>query len=142
MIDVETAIVIHRPRAVVAAFCADPDNAPHWYESIDSAERKTPGPFGLGSRVAFTARFLGRTLSYVYEVTEWDPATTLVMKTSEGPFPMETTYTWTALVDSTRMTLRNRGEPSGFSRFASPLLTRSMRAANHKDLANLKRILE
>jgi hypothetical protein len=142
MIDVETAIVIHRPQTVVATYAGDPDNAPEWYRNIDSAVRQTSGPLAIGSRIAFTARFLGRTLSYMYEVTEYEPAAKLVMRTAEGPFLMETTYTWTALANSTRMTLRNRGEPSGFSRVAAPLLTRSMRAANHKDLAKLKQILE
>lgn len=142
MIDVETAIVIHRPRVVVAAYAADPDNAPLWYRNIESAERRTPGPLAVGSLVAFTAHFLGRTLSYVYKVTEYEPGAKLVMRTAEGPFPMETTYTWTALVHSTRMTLRNRGEPTGFSRIAAPLMVRAMRAANHKDLANIKQILE
>ncbi|MET0885043.1 MAG: SRPBCC family protein [Mycetocola sp.] len=140
--DVETAIVIHRPQMVVADYAANPDNAPRWYRNIDSAERQTPAPTRIGSRIAFTARFLGRTLSYVYEVTEYEPAHKLVMRTAEGPFPMETTYTWMALANSTRMTLRNRGEPTGFSRIAAPMLTRAMRAANHKDLENIKLLLE
>lgn len=142
MIDVESAIVIHRPQTVVADYAANPDNAPLWYRNIDSAQRQTSRPLAVGSRVAFTARFLGRTLSYVYEVTEYEPSRKLVMRTAEGPFPMETTYTWTALANSTRMTLRNRGEPTGFSRIAAPILVRAIRAANHKDLANIKRLLE
>ena len=36
----------------------------------------------------------GRTLAYTYEVCELDPGRRLVMSTAEGPFPMETTYTW------------------------------------------------
>jgi hypothetical protein len=32
---------------------------------------------------------------------------------------METTYTWQAVDRSTWMTLRNRGEPTGFSRLGS-----------------------
>lgn len=142
MIDVESAIVIHRPQTVVADYAANPDNAPEWYRNIDSAKRQTSGTLAVGSRVAFTARFLGRTLSYVYEVTEYERAQKLVMRTAEGPFPMETTYTWTALANSTRMTLRNRGEPTGFSRIAAPVLVRAMRSANHKDLATIKRLLE
>ena len=96
-----------------------------------------------GSRVAFTARFLGRPLAYTYEITEFVPAERLVMRTAQGPFPMETTYTWQALDDhSTRMTLRNRGEPTGFSLLAGSVMTAAMRRANRKDLANLRQILE
>jgi hypothetical protein len=40
------------------------------------------------------------------------------------------------------MTLRNRGEPTGFSRIAEPMIAAAMRRANRKDLAQLKRILE
>ena len=135
--DVMTEIDIARPRAEVAAYAADPDNATAWYENIERVERKTE------SRVAFVARFLGRRLAYTYEIVELVPGERLVMRTADGPFPMETTYTW---ADDgrggTRMTLRNRGEPSGFSSVAAPLLASAMRRANRKDLDNLKELLE
>jgi len=67
----------------------------------------------------------------------------LVMRTAQGPFPMETTYTWQAVGDgSTRMTLRNRGEPAGFSALAAPVMTSAIRRANRKDLRKLRSILE
>ena len=142
-VDVMTEIVIARPVSVVAAYAADPSNAPAWYQNITSAAWQTPPPLGPGSKVAFTARFLGRQLAYTYEVTEFVPAQRLVMRTAQGPFPMETTYTWQALDDrTTRMTLRNRGEPAGFSKLAAPLMTPAIRRANRKDLRNLKAILE
>ena len=40
------------------------------------------------------------------------------------------------------MTLRNRGEPSGFSKVGAPVLAQAMRRANQKDLARLKQLLE
>ena len=93
--------------------------------------------------MAFVANFLGRRLAYTYEVIAYDPEARLVMRTSEGPFPMETTYTWEDLEDDrTRMTLRNQGRPSGFSRLVAPFMTAAMRKANLKDLACLKEILE
>ena len=65
------------------------------------------------------------------------------MRTAEGPFPMETTYTWESAPDGgTRMTLRNRGTPTGFSTLVAPLMSRAVRNANRKDLAALKRLLE
>ena len=142
-VDVQTEIVISRPRAEVAAYAADPDNATSWYQNIESVEWKTPRPVTVGSRVAFVARFLGRRLAYTYEVTELVPGERFVQRTMQGPFPMETTYTWEdAAGGGTRMKLRNRGEPSGFTSFAAPVMATAMRRANQKDLARLKGILE
>jgi hypothetical protein len=142
-VDVLTEIEIDRPRDEVAAYAGDPSNAPKWYVNIKSVDWKTPPPVAIGSRVAFVAHFLGRRLAYTYEVVELVSGTRLVMRTSEGPFPMETTYTWDLLTDgSTRMTLRNRGEPSGFSRIFAPFMAAAMRRANRKDLAQLKSVLE
>ena len=107
------------------------------------AQWKTPRPLQLGSRFAFTGAFLGRTLTYIFEVTELVRDRRFVMRTAEGPFPMETTYEWHDVEDDdTRMILRNRGEPSGFSGIAAPMLARAVKRANAKDLSRLRAILE
>jgi uncharacterized protein YndB with AHSA1/START domain len=142
-VDVTTAIEIARPRQVVAAYAADPDHVRDWYANIDRVAWETEKPLGIGTRLAFVARFLGRTLSYTYQVTDFVPAERLVMATAEGSFPMETTYTWVDLPGrGTRMTLRNRGTPSGFAGLTAPFMGAAMRRANRKDLAALKSLLE
>ena len=135
-VDVITEIEIARPRAEVAAYAADPANAPEWYENIESVEVHSP------ARATFTARFLGRTLVYTYEVREDVPGERFAMSTEQGPFPMETTYTWADAGAGTLMTLRNRGEPSGFAKVGRPVMEAAMRRANRKDLQRLKAILE
>jgi uncharacterized membrane protein len=143
VVDVTTTVRIHRPVEVVAGYAGDPSHAPEWYVNIEAVELETPPPLAVGSRVRFEARFLGRTLRYTYEITELVPGSRLVMATSEGPFPMETTYTWEpADAESTAMTLRNRGRPAGFSRLVAPFMAPAMRRANTKDLRRLKEILE
>ncbi len=142
-VDVQTEIEIARPRSEVASFASDPDNATSWYQNIKSVEWKSPKPLTIGSRVAFTAQFLGRRLAYTYEVREMIPGERFVQATAEGPFPMETTYSWEDTpAGGTRMKLRNRGEPAGFSKLAAPLMASAIRRANNKDLARLKVILE
>lgn len=142
-VDVSTTILIERSRSEVFAFAADPDNVPRWYVNIRSVEWETPRPLAVGSRIAFVARFLGRRLAYSYEVAELIAGERLVMRTAEGPFPMETRYLWQdAERGSTRMTLRNLGFPAGFSRLVAPFMASAIRRANRKDLQRLKAQLE
>jgi uncharacterized membrane protein len=142
-VDVLTEIDIGRPVDVVAAYAADPERAPEWYANIDSVEWRTEPPLRVGSMVGFTARFLGRRMAYDYEFVELEPGRRLVMRTQQGPFPMETTYTWVeAGAGRTHMTLRNRGTPSGFSALGAVFMVPAMRRANRGDLARLKAILE
>ena len=142
-VDVQTQTVIRRPRQAVAEYAGEPGNAPQWYANIGSVRWRTPAPIAVGSRFDFAASFLGRRLAYTYEVTELVSGERLVMRTTDGPFPMETTYTWADAGDgSTRMTLRNRGTPGGFFRLATPLLAAAVRQANRRDLARLKKLLE
>lgn len=142
-VNVTTEITIDRPRAEVAAYASNPDNAPEWYVNIKAAEWKTAKPLQPGSQIAFIARFLGRELSYTYEIVAYEPERRLVMRTAQGPFPMETTYTWQDTPDGkTLMTLQNAGRPSGFSGLFSSFMAMMMKQANRKDLALLKQILE
>ena len=142
-VDVSVMIVIERPIAEVAEYAGDPSNAPTWYRRIDSAVWQTEPPIALGSKIAFSARFFGRKLEYTYEVTEFTPGEQVAMRTSEGPFPMATTYTWRAVGDrATHMVLRNHGEPTGFSKLFAPVMAHAMRRAMNQDLADLKQLLE
>ena len=141
-VDVEVETVIARPVAEVTAYAGDPTNAPEWYANIRSVQWRTEPPVRVGSEMDFVAQFLGRRLAYTYEVVELVPGERLVMRTADGPFPMETTYTWEPADDGTRMTLRNTGTPTGFGKVSAPVMAAAMRRATTKDLARLKARLE
>ena len=141
-VDVTSTIDIDRPLHEVSGFSADPDNVKKWYKNIHSVEWITEKPATVGTRVAFVARFLGKELSYTYEIVDFIPQQRLTMRTAEGPFPMETTYTWEGDDKSTYMTLRNRGKPKGFSKLFSPFMSLAMKKATQKDLLCLKQLLE
>ena len=143
MIDVVTQIQINKAIQEVALYAMSPDNTPAWYVNIKSVEWKTQPPLSVGTQIAFKAEFMGRALAYTYEVTQLVPGSKLVMQTSEGPFPMQTTYTFEKISDDkTKMTLRNAGKPTGFSKLLSPFMAIMMRKANNNDLMLLKQILE
>jgi len=142
-VDVLTEITIGRPLHEVAAYAANPDNAPEWYQNIESVRWRTAPPLRVGSEMTFVARFMGRRLSYVYRTLEFEPTQRLVMSTVDGPFPMQTTYTWTAIDDrTTNMTLRNRGGATALMGLLGPLESIAVRRATRKDLRRLSAILE
>ena len=142
-VDVVSEIEIDRPRDAVAAFAADPDNAPRWYANIKRITWKSAKELRVGARIEFAAEFLGRRLEYTYEVEELAPGERLAMATAEGPFPMRTTYTWAdAPSGGTIMALRNSGSPTGFAAITAPVMKLAMRRENRKDLRRLKALLE
>lgn len=142
-VDALSEIVINRARPDVAAYAANPERASAWYASVDEVEWRTEPRLEVGSRVAFVNYAARKKAEFVFEVCDYVPGERLVMRSVEGSFPMETTYTWEDAGElATRMTLRNRGEPTGVLKLVAPLLVPAMRRSINKDLARLKRLLE
>lgn len=143
-VDVTSEIEIARPRAEVAAFVGDLDNVPAWQQSINAVEWKSKKRrASVGAQVEFVAEVLGRRLVHTYDLRELRPGERLVMTTSSGSFPVETTYTWEDTSSgTTKMTLRNRGTPDGVSKLFSPFMARAMRRTDRNNLQALKELLE
>ena len=117
-------------------------------ELLDPKFEIVPGVYFLPHDAGIDMDKLGATYVPSYEWRgpgSWHPndMCLVVMSTSQGPFPMETMYSWDDTSSGgTRMTLRNRGEPAGFSKLVAPMMASAMRRANRKDLARLKSVLE
>jgi uncharacterized membrane protein len=142
-VDVEVHTTIDRPRREVVAYCCDPANVTRWNANIREVQWDSKRPVAVGSLLRFTSGFLGRTLEYTYEVVELVPDERFVMRSEHGSFSMETAYLWADdEAGGTWMTVRNRGEPTGFAGLAAPILATAVRRATAKDLARLKSILE
>ncbi len=143
MIYVKTAIVINSPKAAVAEFAADPQNATSWYTNIKSVDILTGPPLQKGSRMAFMVKFMGEEITYTYTVSDYVPGKLLIMEAADGFFPIQTTYLWDSTTNQgTRMTLINQGFPSGFSKWMTPVMSFMMSHYNRRDLKKLKRIME
>ncbi|HEX3613585.1 MAG TPA: SRPBCC family protein [Sporichthyaceae bacterium] len=142
LVDVTVETTIDRPVSVVAKYAADPTNAVHWWANVSAAAWQGTAGAAVGSKFAFTASHGGRPVECLYEISEFTPGERLVIRTEQGPFPMETTYAWAATDSGTRMTVRRRGSPGGLGRLLEPLKARGVEAGARDDLSALKGILE
>jgi uncharacterized membrane protein len=141
-IDTTAVTTVGRPRQEVAAYLTDPANDPGWIGGLRSARLVTPPPVGVGSQVERVARFLGRRVEYVNEITELS-GTRLAMRSVRSPFPMRVTYGFEdAGGAGTEVSVRVQGDAGRMYRLADPLLARLVRRSVQRDLRNLKRVLE
>ena len=78
-------------------------------------------------------------ISYTYEIVESVTDARLVMRTAEGPFPMETSYECSnTAAGHTQMSLRNRGDPRGVSKLCALFMRGAMRQAMTKNIDAMK----
>ena len=140
-IDVRPVVLIRRQRSDVAAFMFDPANDMRWTGGITSSRPDQPGPLVQGATVARTARFLGRTFDYGYEVTQHEPDR-MVELTVKRPFPMLVRYELDDTPDGTLVAIHATGEPGGFFGWAAPLMARQVRKSIGADLERLRTCLE
>src|SRR5690348_16302645 len=140
-VDVRPEVLVHRPRAQVAAFMFDPANDLRWTGGITSSRPSRPGPLTTGSTVDRTARFLGRRFTYGYEVTAHQPDRLVEMRV-DRPFPMTVRYELDDAPDGTLVAIHATGTPGAFFGWATPLMTRQVRKSITADLQRLRACIE
>lgn len=141
-IDVLETIAIDRPRADVAGYAIDPANDTKWIGGIEQVQWVTEPPLQVGSRVRRQARFLGRSIDYVLEVTDLAPGTQVVMRSVQAPFPMVVTYTFETDGSLTRAGVRIQGGAGPVFLLISPLMSWQVRRSLRGDLRRLKDTME
>lgn len=75
---------IHASPEDVAKIMFDPDREGEWIAKGAKAEKLTPGPLEVGSRVRHEAGVHGWKVSFVTEVKSFDPGRRLEMEVVEG----------------------------------------------------------
>ena len=140
-IDIQTEVIIHRPRSEVAAFMFDPRNDALWTTGVIECRPLTDGRLRPGSRVERVTKFLGRQFGYTYEVTGADDDRSVDLRVAQ-PFPMQIRYELEDAAGGTRARIRAAGEAGGFFKVAAPLLSRMVRRNITNDLETLKEYLE
>ena len=92
---------IRRPAAEVFEYFSDASNNPEWQHGMRSCEWTSEPPIGKGSTYEQHARFAGRDIKSVFEVTAYDPGRMIEITTTESTFPIRVVRTVTPIDDST-----------------------------------------
>lgn len=141
--DLRATREIARSAADVFAFISDAANNPHWQKGQVSCVWRSPGPIGVGSRYDQEARFLGRRVLSIFEVTEYEAGRTIEIRSTAGSFPITVRRAVEPLgPNHSRVSAHISGEPGGFFRIAGPAVQRLAQRSVDADYDRLKELLE
>lgn len=142
-INVTAEIEIKKNIKEVSDYVFEPVNDPKWIGGINKALLLTECPIGIGTQVKRTASFMGKTINYILEVTEFTPAKLMVMDSVESPFPMKVTYSFEEITsENTKAKIRVEGSSKGFYKIGDFIMGPQVKKNITKDLKRLKTILE
>ncbi len=142
-ISVTSSIDIARPAREVFDYVADFENNPAWQRGMKSARFTSEPPLGVGSTYDQVASFLGKEIVTSFEVTAFEPGSSVTITSTSGTFPIEVTRTVEATGEGTcRASALVNGNPGGLFKLAGPLLRKMVQGSVRKDWANLKALLE
>jgi hypothetical protein len=138
MVDVTVSARLNASPQAVASVLFDWRRDPEWIGGARKAEAIGAWPFGVGHRVRRTGAFLGRSFSWVTEVTEYRPGALVRMRHIAGPFRGGVDYAVEPTSDGSMVTIRNQGEAN----FTVPFMATMMRLSVTRDLRRLKALVE
>jgi carbon monoxide dehydrogenase subunit G len=142
MVTFEVEKYINRSQQEVFDYVSDPANDVQWQGSAQSSEWVSEGPPGVGSQVHSVARFMGRNIDSMLEITSWDPPSTLSQKAVSGPIPFELTIRLEAQDEGTKLNISGNAEAGGFFKLAEGLVGKQLQKQVAKDFETLKQVLE
>lgn len=137
MVDVTVKATIPAAAAKIAAVMFDPSRDPEWIGGAQRVEVIGPLPYGIGTRVRRHGAFLGRSFSWLTEVTEFEAGRLVRMQHVAGPFTGGVDYSITPVAEGSDVVIRNYGKAS----FWFPFMATMMRASVRADLKRLGRLL-
>jgi uncharacterized protein YndB with AHSA1/START domain len=138
----ERSITINRPVEEVFAFVTDVANFAKWNKQAGQSEQSSEGPVGLGTKYRGSYDFMGRTMQWVSEITEFEPNQKAVQTIRMGPTEMIMGWFLQPVAGGTKFTIRTEGPTGGLAKLAGPLMDRTMEKDAEDDLARLKALLE
>lgn len=139
----EESILINRPIADVFAYVSDYSTHSKWAGAV-RVDMLTEGPMGVGTKVYYVDRFMGREVGMESEITRYEPPNRMGYKIVRG-MAAEALQTFTEENGGTRMTWEYWANPSGMMKLfkvAEPLIVKQGQKTLKESLARLKAELE
>ena len=142
MFKFEKSIVINRPQQEVFDFVTDLSNDSKWQSNIESVERVSDGPIGVGSTWRYVTKLLGRKNETEIQMTSYDPPNQASVKAISGPIPFENTHKFESNGNGTKFSIMGQAEIGGFFKMAEGLAVKQIEKQMEADAAALKKLLE
>ena len=142
MIYVKHSVTIDRPPDEVFSYLASPENMPRWQEGVVEASVIGGLPAGPDTTVEVRRKFMGQTLTIVFETTEFVENQRFAFASASGPISMSAEVEVVSQGSGTVVTFLVSGRPNGVFGLAGPFIEQTIRHETSADSARLKDILE
>jgi len=142
MITLELVDTIERPIEEVWAFTHDLSKSALWQTTLVETRQLDDEPFGVGTRISETRRFLRLKIDTVWECTALEPPRLSSIRSLSGPVRWGGSYILEPVDQGTRFTILIEGEMSSFFRVTEPVLRRMTAREMEASMGHLKDILE